>query len=46
MIKNKINFLIGIVLLAVEIVYSLCFGQPLSFMLLFIAMFNILIGFI
>ena len=46
MIKNKINFLIGIVLLAVEVVSSLCFGQPLSFMLLFIAVFNIMIGFL
>lgn len=46
MIKNKINFLIGIVLLAVEVVSSLCFGQPLSFMLLFIAVFNIMIGII
>lgn len=46
MIKNKINFLIGVVLLSVEVVSSLCFGQPLSFILLFIAVFNIVIGFI
>ena len=46
MIKNKINFLIGVVLLAMQVVSSLCFGQPLSFMMLFIAVFNIVIGFI
>lgn len=46
MIKNKINFMIGIVLLAVEVISSLFFGQPLSFIFLFIAMVNIGLGFI
>ena len=46
MIKHKINFLIGFVLLIVQFVSSLCFGQPLGFMPLIIAICNIVISFI
>lgn len=46
MIKNKINFLIGVVLLVLQVVSSLCFGEPLRFIVLFSALFNIIIGFI